>query len=461
MASTDVSRPRTKSPHSKHGVAPPIGAGSVESSEIDCKIIGESVLPKWYSEPPTGGFPQRILPPLFRASTPSRHDQTLKTSYLPTPIEAHPIPPFIFHEEPLRASSGKSPSSTERPYKRKRCSGLTKSDKLALITICTKHKVDYKQGDKTGFWELVKKSMLAETGKELAQPRSMVERWCSWEIDQTLERQTTDDQQDFRLAVKEFCARWKEVRQEYNSMRQSKANAVEDTLQTRADQAVRSSRTDLHEYTHDDKRLRVQSVPGEAVYSVQEFAVGRSHREHHFHGHALNRGVSDSLVPRNDATASNSPSTNARASDLSSSDTCNSNAYNGDIGSRVVLDSDTPSSAPKGNLHPSPSSNQTLLNSNASKSNASNETTINRDTPNYKSPYPWAHRIAPAAVKSTDARGGTLPTNNRHEIASASLPTPRASISSSQSSTSSPITSMDFRRFPQAEAETTRNLATE
>ena len=463
MAPTDAVPPRTKSPLSKSDVALPIGAGSVETSEMDCTIIRESALPKWHVGPPTGGFPQRTLPPLFPPSTPSNHDKIVKTSYLPTPIETHPVHPFIFHEEPPQASRSKSPSSTERPHKRKRCSGLTKSDKLALITICTKHKADYKQGDKTGFWELVKKSMLAETGKELAQPRSMVERWCSWEIDQTLERQTTDDQQDFRLAVKDFCARWKEVRQEYNSRRQSKANTTADGLQTRADQHMGNSRTDSPDYTHGDKRMRVQSIPGEAVYSVQDFTAGGPNKEHRFHNHVLNRSISDSRVPRSDATTSNIPRTNARASNPTSGDTCDKNTHNGNPINRSSLDRDTiPRNTLNGSMSGGTSSNGILLKNKTAKSNASNENTTTGNKPNYKSPYPWAHRIAPATAEFTGiTSGGTLPSNPRLEIPGASLPTPRASISGSQSSTSSPISSMDIRRFPPAKAETTRTLIAE
>ena len=461
MASTDVVPSRTKSPPSKGDIAPPIGAGSIETSEMDCTIIRESVLPKWYAGPPTGGFPQRILPPLFPPSTPTSLDKTVKTSYLPTPVETHPVHPFIFHEEIPRASRGKSPSSAERPHKRKRCSGLTKDDKLALITICTKHKADYKQGDKTGFWELVKKSMIAETGKELAQPRSMVERWCSWEIDQTLERQTTDDQQDFRLAVKEFCARWKEVRQEYNSRKQSKVNATEDALHARADQSTRNSRMDLHEHENDIKRLPVPSVPGEVVYSVQNFAAGRPRKEHQFHDHILNRSVSDSVVPHGDPKASNVSSTNASAANILSGNGRDRNTYSDDLLNRSPLDSEAaPSSASRLDMPGSTNFNGNTLDGDASNGNTSHENATAGNIANYKTPYPWAHYTVPATAGSADTTSGGTPHNNsRLERASASLPTPRASISGSQSSTSSPITSMDFRHFPKA--ETTRNLGAE
>lgn len=467
MASTDASPSRIKSPNLNGELAPPIGTGSVETKETDFKIIREPVLPKWYVESSTGGFPQRTLPPLFPPSIPPGHDATVKGSYLSTPVEAHPIHPFIFHEERPCTSSGKSPSSAERPQKRKRCSGLSKSDKLALITICTKHKADCKQGNMTGFWELVKKSMLAETGKDLAQPRSMIERWCNWEFDQTLERQTTDDQQDFRIAVKEFCVRWRDVRQEYHSRRQSKANTIEEAVGGLADQSIGDFRTSSYGHSDESQRLRLQYVPGEIEYPVKDISGPRTPLETRPLNDVFKRSVSDSNAPSRDAAASNIPSPGALAGSYSIGNTRNINACNGNFSGRSGPNLNAVTSRPLSRDAPASktlrrdacegrTSNDTVFDGNA----PSGTNAVTNDRSNYESPYPGAPKCAGSASHECTniTPSSSIPNITRAEIAGASLPTPRASISGSQSSTSSPITSMDFRHFPQTRAENTRDF---
>ena len=474
MASTDAHSSRITSPNLNSDNAPPIGAGSVETKETDFKINRDPVLPKWYVESSTGGFPQRTLPPLFPTSIPSGQDVTVKDSCVPTPVEANPIHPFTFHEERPRTSSGQSPSSAERRRKRKRCSGLTKSDKLALITICTKHKADYKQGSMTGFWDLVKKSMLAETGKDLAQPRSMIERWCNWEIDQTLERQTTDDQQAFRIAVKEFCVRWRDVRREYYSRKQSKANTLEETFEGSAGQFVGDCRTSSYGHSGETQRLRLQSVPGETEHSLKGISGRRSPLEIRAHNVVLKRSVSDSYAPSTDPAAGSISSLGSLAGNYLSGNTRNMDACNGrflyhnspnlDAVASRPLSSDAPTNqALRSTACEGRTFNGTVLDGNASSGTSSSKNVATSDRSNYESPYPGGPICVGSASKECTniISSSSIPNITKAEIASASLPTPRASISGSQSSTSSPITGMDFRHFPQARGENTRDLSLE
>ncbi len=473
MGSADTPPLGAKSPPPDRSHAPPIGAGSIETVEADCEIIRESTLPKWYAEPPTGGFPQRVLPPMFPPMPPpttSDRGAIVKTPRLATPVEARPTHRFIFLEEPTRTSSRKSPPAAERPNKRKRCGGLTKNDKLALITICTKHKADYKQGDKTGFWELVKKSMLAETGKDLAQPRSMVERWCNWEIDQVLERQTTDDQQGFRVAVKEFCAHWKEVRQEYNNRRQSKVNAAEETVQAWVGEPKEISDTSSR---GDNNDLRFRSVLGEVKNSEHDIAAGRSRSVEHVNSRVLYGNVSNSHAAGIDTPASNVPNTEVPAGIPCNGSTHDSHACSGSFindrardcvsSVRSRLNSDAPTcrvpinQAPHGNT-----SSDSVPNGNVLKSNASVGNVVAGNNRTYNSPYLAQYRIGSTSNEPTSTTSANkFPSNNNVETAIASLPTPRASISGSQSSASSPITNMDFRHFSQARADKTRNMGSE
>ena len=463
MAAIDASPPPIRSPPPENHIAPPIGAGSVDTSEMDCEIIRESILPKWYAGPHTGGFPRRVLPPLFPPSISPGHTVEAKSPHLPTPVEAPSNHPFIFHGEATRASSLKRVSSADRPHKRKRCSGLTKDDKLALITICTKHKADYKQGDKTGFWELVKKSMLAETGKELAQPRSMVERWCNWDIDQTLERQTTDDQQDFRIAVREFSTRWKEVRQEYNSRRQSKASTTEDTVQALADQPKESLHRSLHGDDDDVQAPRFQSLPRVVPHSELDITIGRFSSESRFDRHVSNGDISDNRAPRSDAPAIKTPRIDTPSGNTSVDKTRDSNACANSLNVSVPTNSDAPTSnAAKSNTPGANTSNVTVPEGHVPKGNSSNDNVVTSNIFKYNSSYPWAQgRIGLSANEHPSTTPSNTVFNNKAEIVSASLPTPRASISGSQSSTSSPITSMDFRHFPQIRPENTRSFGLE
>ena len=447
MASNDAPAPgATSTPESKS--APPIGAGSVETSELDCEIVRESILPKLSTKLSTEGFPQRVLPPPFPPSLAPGYDAKAKCPGLRAFSGAQPDYPFIFHhEEPRRASSGK-PSPIDRPHKRKRCSGLTKGDKLALITICAKHKADYKQGDKTGFWDNVRKSMAAETGKELAQPRSMVERWCNWEIDQVLDRQTTDDQQDFRTAVKEFCARWKEVRQEYNIRKQSKANTTEDSVQIWADTSMETGRSNLY---GDD------IGPGDIKQALYSIAHTKCPDDGLTPSLAPSRKIPKSHTSPSDTTISKLPSTNALVASFSTGNTDN-NAYTRSSLDNSTRSSDRPASSP---LDSNPPSTRATIRD-VPGGNASLEIPVTGNSSAYTSPYRWTqHRGPTAGSEITSIAPSNNTPINKTEIASASLPTPRASISGSQSSTSSPITNMDFRHFPRSMAESTRNPGVE
>ncbi len=471
MASADTSPPRVKSPPDSD-IAPPIGAGSVKTSEMDCEIIREDVLPKRYDGPHTGGDPQRVLPPFFPPPITSSNDAIVKTPSVATPVEAQPNHRFIFHEEPTRAWNGRPALPADRPAKRKRCSGLSKTDKLALITICTRHKADYKQGDKTGFWDLVKKSMLAETGKDLAQPRSMVERWCNWEIDQILERQTTHDQQDFRLAVKDFCARWKEVRQEYNSRRQSKANPAEDTSRAWAGEPKGISGVSPHRISDDPNVRRLRSVLGKVRNSEYDIAAARSQTVDNLVGHVHKDEVSGSHPSQKDVPVNNNPGVEASAGNTTGgnswdSDTCRGIFINGKAPDPSTagnsLDSyDLIRRALKSGTPHDNASSGTVPEGNVPKGNILIQNGVTGNTRPYYSPYRWAqYRVGPDSSESASTTtSSNVPYNNKVEIASASLPTPRASISGSQSSASSPITSMDFRHFPHIRADNMRNPST-
>lgn len=463
MASADMSPPQVKNSPPDSDIAPPIGAGSIETTEMDCEVTQESILPKQYAGPPTGGFPQRVLPPLLPPSTTPGHDMIMETPRVAAPVEAQPNHRFIFHQEPPPASIGRSALPADRPNKRKRCSGLTKMDKLALINICTRHKADYKQGDKTGFWDLVKKSMLAETGKDLAQPRSMVERWCSWEIDQILERQTTHDQQDFRLAVKDFCARWKEVRQEYNSKRQSKANATEDTSQARAGEREAIFGKLIHGDNDDSNVRRFRSVLGDVRNSGYDSAAARSQSVDNLYSHVHKGKVSGSHFPPSDVPISNNPDVEARVGNTTGGNTYDSGACGGSSINGKARESTSNNHAVQAPIRGALKSGTPYDNVSSGtvpdgivpKGNALVQNTVIGNTRPYHSPYQWGqYRIGPDNTTPIS----NVPYNNKVEIASASLPTPRASISGSQSSASSPITSMDIRHFPHARVDNKRNL---
>lgn len=459
MASADTSPPRIKSPPDS-GNAPPIGAGSVETSEMDCEISREDVSPKQYAGPHPAAFPQRVLPPFLPPSITPSHDAIVKTPSVANPVEAQPNHRFIFHEEPTRAWNGQSALPADRPAKRKRCSGLSKTDKLALITICTRHKADYKQGDKTGFWDLVKKSMLAETGKDLAQPRSMVERWCNWEIDQILERQTTHDQQDFRFAVKKFCARWKEVRQEYNTRRQSKANPAEDTSQARAGEPKGISGVSPHGISDDPNSRRFRSVLGKVKNSEYDIATARPQSVDNLVNHVHKDGASGSHTSPNDVPLINNHGVGASAGNTTGgSSIVNGKALDLSSASDSFNSHDPIRRALKSGITDDNASSGTVPEGNVPKGNILTQNGVTGNTRPYYSPYRWAqYRVGPDSSESASTTtGSNVPYHNKVELASASLPTPRASISGSQSSASSPITSMDFRQFPHIRADNTRN----
>ena len=467
MTSDDAAATPSNSPPPNTESIPPIGVGSVETSELDCEIIGESILPKVSAGPPhTGGFPQRILPPPFPSPLPPKYDaKPLKSPHRHEFSGAQSNYPFVYHhEKPWRASgasSGKQALPIDRPHKRKRCNGLTKSDKLALITICTRHKADYKQGDKTGFWDLVKNTMAAQTGKELAQPRSMVERWCNWEIDQVLDRQTTNDQQDFRDAVKDFCAKWKEVRQEYLNRKQSKGIAADDSVRTWADTPVRDSRSNLQ---GNDVR------PKDIKHVLCNVALDKTAEKNHSLDHGFDGKILKSHSSPSNADSRTLPSIFAAATSASSKNAPDRRAFKGSMLNDSPFSCTQSVSSPHNSGPPFPSAaSRELPDGNTSTRTITHDGQLYKgDTPleplatgnsfAYISPYRRAQYRGPTAGNETTSvtpSGDAL--NGRTEGPITFLPTPRASISGSQSSTSSPITNVDLRQFPKLPIESKRN----
>lgn len=128
-------------------------------------------------------------------------------------------------------AEGSDRGNEESIRRRSRNRNMTPKEKLALIRECCEHADEYRPGNKSKFWIMIRRLLKERTNYDLVDPRQTVTRWVETRIDELVEKEmgsgTEMERNDIKAAVEQFAGRWHTVTDE-----------ISDTVKTRQTRAA-------------------------------------------------------------------------------------------------------------------------------------------------------------------------------------------------------------------------------
>ncbi|MCJ1470666.1 hypothetical protein MMC07_009312 [Pseudocyphellaria aurata] len=138
---------------------------------------------------------------------------------------------FTFGNVPEGSDRG----NEEKIRRRSRNRNMTPREKLILIRECCEHADEYRPGNKSKFWLMIRRLLKERTNYDLVDPRQTVTRWVETRIDELVEKEmgsgTEVERNDIKAAVEQFAGRWHTVTDEINDTVKTRQNRAAEILE--------------------------------------------------------------------------------------------------------------------------------------------------------------------------------------------------------------------------------------